>query len=165
MGKKGDLLREAKKQRATYVFTAEQLQEHDRQVLLNHVELLEAKVGPKVEAEMQRREEEAKAVIQKEWAERAKEFQSGTPEDNMMAMLQYLLSVSSRVLIEKFHWSAIPKDGKYDRRNRTMRFAECLISEIEKISEDDSMDIRQYAEDTYNLYGVRFKTVQGDNGG
>ena len=74
-----------------------------------------------------------------------------------MQILALLLAVSCRVLIEKFHWKPIPKDGNYDRRNRTVQFCDCLVDEIQSITEDETKDIRRYCEEVRDEYGVEFK--------
>lgn len=163
MGKKGQLLREQKKKTVTYTFTAEQLQEHDKLVIKEHEAHLISKVQPNVEAVWAEREKEVKKIIQDEWADRAREFQQNGQGENFLNLLQYLLAVPARVLIESFHWKPIPKDGKYDRRNRTMRFADLVAEEIGKISADEMMDVRRYSAETYELYGVRFDAAEVDN--
>ena len=162
MGKKGQLLREAKKKTVTYTFTAEQLDAHDRLVIKEHEAHLISKVQPSVEKAWAEREASAKKVIQDEWDARAKEFQDNDDSDNFMNLLQYFCAISCRVLIEHFRWKPIPKEGKYDRRNRTMRYADLLADEIGKISADEMMDIRRYSEQTYELYGVRFTASEVD---
>lgn len=38
-----------------------------------------------------------------------------------------------------------------------MRFADYVIEELERISGDDLLDIREYSEETAERYGVQFK--------
>lgn len=152
MGKKGDLLRALKEQNTTYTFTKAQLMEHDKQVKRDI--LLKAKEDLEAEARRQ-----ADAYVQHEWSEREKLFVENHPMDNVMTMMSLLLAVSSRVLIERFHWKPIPKDGVYDRRNRTMRFADYIVDELDKITRDVDADIRRYCEETYDLYGVKYTFI------
>ena len=152
MGKKGDLLRAMKARQTTYTFTKEQLIEHDKQVKRDI--LLKAKEDLEAEARRQ-----ADAYVQHEWSEREKLFVENHPMDNVMTMMSLLLAVSSRVLIERFHWKPIPKDGVYDRRNRTMRFADYIVDELDKITRDVDADIRRYCEETYDLYGVKYTFI------
>lgn len=156
MGKMGKLLREQKKKTTTYTFTAEQLEAHDKLVLQEHLEHLRSQIKPTVDKYVAEEREQSMKVIQEEWDNRAQEFQQNGISDNFLNLLQYLLAVPSRVLIEHFGWRPIPKDGKYDRRNRTMRFADLVADEIGKISHDEMMDVRRYSDETYKLYGVRF---------
>lgn len=152
MGKKGDLLRAMKAQQTTYTFTKAQLMEHDKKV--KHDILLQAKDDLEAEARRQ-----ADLYVQTEWAEREKLFIENHPMDNVMTMMSLLLAVSSRVLIERFHWKPIPKDGVYDHRNRTMRFADYIVDELDKITRDVDADIRRYCEETYDLYGVKYTFI------
>ena len=156
MGKMGKLLREQKKKTATYTFTAEQLEAHDKAVIQEREAYLRDRIRPTVEALVTEEREKAHQVIQEEWDIRARDFQLGEKGENYETLLSYLLAIPSRVLIERFHWKPIPQDGKYDKRNRTMRFADCLVDELSKISHDDMMDIRKYCDETYRLYGVKF---------
>lgn len=152
MGKKGDLLRAMKAQQTTYTFTKAQLMEHDKKV--KHDILMRAKDDLEAEARRQ-----ADAYVQREWGEREKLFVQNHPMDNVMTMMSLLLAVSSRVLIERFHWKPIPKDGDYDRRNRTVQFADYIVDELDKITRDVDADIRRYCEETYDLYGVKYTFV------
>lgn len=156
MGKKGALLRAQKQKNVVYTFTAEQLKEHDKLILQAHKERLRDSIKDKVKEEVDAYSAKANAEIQQEWDKRAAEFASPDTAGNFMNMLQYLLAVSSRVLIEKFGWKPIPKDGGYDRRNRTARFADLVVDEIDKVSNDPLQDIRKYSDETYKLYGVKY---------
>lgn len=157
MGKKGALLREQKKKAAVYTFTAEQLAEHDQMIINEKMQRIRENLAPKAQEEVQRRLDEARQIISDEWDARKKEFYTDDSETNFYNVLQYLLCVSTRVLIERFRWKPIPKDGKYDRRNRIVRFSEYVTNEINQICSDESGDVRRYAAETYEKYGVRFK--------
>lgn len=152
MGKSGERLRAEKARSASYVFTAEQLREHDRQVLLHEEERLKKRL----EEELAKRQTAISQQIQDEWDAREKIFKGGDFADHFFLVLSMLLAVSSRVLIERFGWKPIPKDEYYDRRNRTARFADYLIEEVNGITGNEEADIRNYCDEVYNLYGVRF---------
>lgn len=155
MGKNGKALRELKKQNTKYVFTAEQLAERDKAVIAEYKSRVMKEIEPTVKEVVHLEKEQAKKVIQDEWDKRAEEF-SNAEGDNYFSLLQYLLAVPARVLIEKFGWQPIPKE--YTRRNRLMKFADYMADEISMISGDEMMDIREYCKETYKLYGVRFET-------
>lgn len=108
MGKKGDLLRAQKAQRATYTFTAEQLKEHDRQIRM---------------AAIERKKEDlknyARDVLDKDFAERQRLLE-GSAEDVTLTVFSMLISISCRVLVEKFGWKPIWKHTT--GRNRLARF-------------------------------------------
>jgi len=165
MGKKGDLLRIQKKQRATYTFTGEQLDAHDQMVLKAGADKIKRDLMEKMEREYAEKEAHIKKVIEDEWKSREELFKGEDMADNFFLILSLLLATSCRVLIEKFHWKPIPQDGKYDRRNRTMRFSDCLIDEINSIVEDEMKDIRTYCDEVYEKYGVRFIRQEADENG
>ena len=155
MGKKGDLLRAQKAQRVTYTFTAEQLQEHDRQVRDAYKKQADQHMRKLWDEYDRKQREEFDAHIHELWNERMKEFNEGMPEDKITVMLSYLLSISARVLIEQFGWT--PVEGhRYTRRNRIVRFSNAVVDEIMKITANKMIGIQEYTAETYRLYGVRF---------
>ncbi len=160
MGKKGDALRAMKAQKTAYTFTHEQLQEHDRVVILDAMRKAEKHLEEKARKEFEKKNEEIQKIITDEWMEREKIFMESHPNDNVISIMGLLMATSSRVLIEKFGWKPIPKDGKYDRRNRTMRYADYLVDELQGIMNDENADIRKYCDETYELYGVRFEVIE-----
>ena len=165
MGKKGDLLRAAKAQNTVYTFTREQLEEHDNFVRRQFKDRVREDVAKKVEADTEARKKEIDEYLRQEWKKREEIF-NGINEggDGFFNILSLLLATSSRILIEKFHWKDIPKDGVFDKRNKTARFADYLVDEINKITQDENADIRRYVEETYQLYGIKFimKDVAND---
>lgn len=160
MGKKGDLLRALKAAQKSYTFTHEQLKEHDRVVAIDALKRAEVELKKKVDAEYAAKNAEIQQFITDEWKSREEIFMESHPNDNVISIMGLLMATSSRVLIEKFGWKPIPKDGKYDRRNRTMRYADCLVDELQRIMNDENADIRRYCEETYNLYGVKFEVIE-----
>ena len=160
MGKKGDMLRALKAAQKTYTFTHEQLKEHDRAVAIDALKRAEVELKKKVDAEYEAKNAEIQQFITDEWKSREEIFMESHPNDNVISIMGLLMATSSRVLIEKFGWKPIPKDGKYDRRNRTMRYADCLVDELQRIMNDENADIRRYCEETYDLYGVKFEVIE-----
>jgi len=160
MGKKGDLLRALKAAQKSYTFTHEQLKEHDRVVAIDALKRAEVELKKKVDAEYAAKNAEIQQFITDEWKSREEIFMESHPNDNVISIMGLLMATSSRVLIEKFGWKPIPKDGKYDRRNRTMRYADCLVDELQRIMNDENADIRRYCEETYDLYGVKFEVIE-----
>ena len=112
MGKKGELLRLQKKQRATYTFTGEQLEAHDQAIVAARADKIKRDLMEQMEKEYAAREEHVKKVIEEEWKSREELFRGEDMADNFFLILSLLLATSCRVLIEKFHWKPIPKDGK-----------------------------------------------------
>lgn len=165
MGKKGELLRLQKRQTSTYTFTREQLDEHDRVVITAARDKLKRDLVEQMEKDYAAKEEHIKKVIEEEWKAREALFKGDDMADNFFTVLSLLLATSCRVLIEKFHWKPIPKDGKYDRRNATMRFGDYLVDEINAIVEDETKDIRTYCDEVYEEYGVKFiRQEEGTDG-
>ena len=72
-------------------------------------------------------------------------------------MVTLLQSISCRILIEQFGW---PPAGK--RANRTTRFCESFVEEVNKITSNELMDIRKYNDEVERLYGIRFQTEEGE---
>ena len=97
MGKKGDALRAAKAQRATYTFTAAQLEEHDRQVRMRTLE---------------RKKDELRAyareVLDRDFEERQK-LLTGDTTTVTLNVFSMLISISCKVLVEHFGWKPIWK--------------------------------------------------------
>ena len=139
MGRKGDALRAAKKQQATYTFTAAQLSEHDRQVS---------------DFAVQRRKDEINEDVRKEWESRAREFASADMNENFMNAVAYMFAIPCRVLIEQFGWKPV----RYANcpQTRTERLAVAMIEELNRITESEKKDIRTYARETFDKYGLKF---------
>lgn len=143
MGKKGDLLRLQKAQRATYTFTAAQLEEHDRQVRM---------------AAIARKKEELKDyawnVLEQDFTERQKLLE-GSTEDVTLTVFSMLISISCKVLVERFGWKPIWKHST--SRNRLSRFVVAVQEEAERLVNDELLDIRKYAAEAWDITGVRLE--------
>ena len=158
MGKKGDLLRQQKKQKAVYTFTGEELAIHDKQVALAYLQKCEG-----IARDMDRkREEEFRRKANEVWDERTRMFQGGDETDNLMAYLRCFFAISCRVLVEQFGWKVPRTRG---RNTNLMRFATGLAEEIDRITGDERYDIVKYAREVYDKYGVGFQMedVDGDD--
>lgn len=153
MGWKGDLLRKQKKDNTVYRFTRAELEAHDNQVKAEYRKFLDARLEEKYKLE----HDKLVNQINEEWEIRKKEFGSPDTTENFFNMMTYLLSVSCRVLVEQFKWTPLPKSCYFGvKRYRLARFADAVIDEIDRIATDDLQDIRSYAADTYDKYGVKF---------
>lgn len=141
MGRKGDALRAAKKQKTVYHLTGEQLEQHDKAVIEAYKRDLDGRM------------KDAADKYVREYFERiGAEFTTGNERDDVDLVVTYLLSVTVRVLIERFGWKPI----RYNcRPTKTQRFIEDVIAVIEDIRADDTKDIRDYADEVERLYGVR----------
>ena len=94
MGKKGDALRAAKAQSATYTFTRAQLEEHDRKVKEAYKERVRAECKEELKARIEQHQQDIDRHIDEERKEREALFASedGT---NLSELLSLLLCVSS----------------------------------------------------------------------
>ena len=158
MGKKGDALRAAKAQRATYTFTAAQLEAHDKEVRMRTLE---------------RKKDELKAyareVLDKDFEERQK-LLTGDATDvtiNVFSMtikvFSMLISISCKVLVEHFGWKPIWKHST--SRNRLSRFVLAVQQETEALLNDELLDIRSYAKQAYDVTGVMFEAGEEEEDG
>lgn len=155
-------MRKAKAQKNVYTFTVEQLREHDLFVVDQMRDKLKRDITEQIEEDFAAKEKHMREVVEKEWADREAEFKSGDQEEQFFTLLQYLLSVPSRVLIEHFKWTPDRPDH-FDRRLKINRFADLLCEEIRKICDDETMDIRRYCEETYQKYGIQFMKKEVDD--
>lgn len=146
MGKKGDLLRQQKAQRATYTFTAQQLEEHDRQVRMSAIE-----------RKKQELKDYAYGVIEADFNERQK-LLTGSAEDVTLNVFSMLISISCRVLVERFGWKPIWKHTT--SRNRLARFVTAVQEEAERLVNDELLDIRKYTAEAWEITGVRLEATQ-----
>ena len=151
MGKKGDLLRAQKAQRTTYTFTREQLEEHDRQVRM---------------AAIERKREDlknyARDILDADFAERQKLLE-GSATDVTFNVFSMLISISCRVLVEKFGWKPIWKHST--KRNRLARFVLAVQNEAERLVNDELLDIRKYAAEAWEITGVRLEATDEEGEG
>ena len=148
MGKKGDLLRAKKAQTATYTFTAAQLAEHDRQVRM-----------ATLERKKQELKDYARGVLDEDFAERQKLLE-GSAEDVTVTVFSMLISISCRVLVERFGWKPIWKHTT--RRNRLSRFVYAVQEEAERLVNDELLDIRKYVDEAWEITGVRFEANEDE---
>lgn len=161
MGKKGDALRAQRAAAARYTFTGAELETRDRLLIERYKNQLKQDYE-RYQRQLKEQEKELKALhfeemdqfISEEWKKREAIFRDDG--ERLSEMLRLLLATSSRVLIEKFHWKPIPEDGNYDGRNRTYQFAKHLAAEVNAICTDERKDIRQYCDETYEKYGVKY---------
>lgn len=148
MGKKGDLLRAKKAQTATYTFTAAQLAEHDRQVRM---------------ATLERKKQELKDyaynVLEQDFNERQKMLE-GSTEDVTLTVFSMLISISCRVLVERFGWKPVWKHTT--GRNRLVRFVDAVQEEAERLINDELLDIRKYVKEAWEITGVRFEANEDE---
>ena len=140
MGKNGKALQEKKLQREMTV-TRAWLEDHDRQVreqaIRDRRKELEAE-GLKV----------ARKVI-KEWTD------DDTGELDMRSIIQYMLAVTIKVLVDKFGWQTVPAGGKPDdKRHNIVKYALYVDDELEKLK--NYGNIKDYSQNVIDNYGIGF---------
>lgn len=133
MGKSGSRLRQEGKRSATYTFTGEQLEAHDRAVIEAYKKSREI--------ELKREEAENDRHISNAWKE------------NASAVMSFWLAISCRVLIEQFGWK--PPRFTNARKTRLERYGIALVDKINELSHNPR-GFRQYSEETREVYGIEF---------
>lgn len=158
MGKKGDALRAAKKQRVVYSFTKEELEARDKQLLLEHTERLHEKMTAVVDAQWKIKEENAKKIVQEEWDERMKLFNSGDAANNMVEFTRLAMMIPFKALVEHFGWQpAKPtKRGVPNGRYNITRLHDLCALELNNIASDEDADLRSYYKEAVKVTGVHF---------
>lgn len=152
MGKNGDALRAAKKQHATFTITREWLEAHDNSMK----ELYKKAAREAAEKWVAQEKERIDKEVEKEWQQREKEFGGAGSEERFLKLLEYMLSVCTKVLIQEFGWKAVPKDRNPHPATRIVRFSNAVAKEVNLICEDENLDVRRYSEEVYELYGVKY---------
>lgn len=152
MGKKGDLLRKQKAQKVLYHYTREQMEEHDKMVIRECIKRMEDK-GKEIDRENRKK---VAQVINEEWAEREKEFRDPDAENDFYTWMKYFLSVAVRIMVEDLK-CPMPVKTITDTRTRVGRFVSAFLQTFEDITLDENKDIRVYAQETIDKYGIEFK--------
>lgn len=141
MGKNGSVMR-AQKQQHGYFYTNAQIAEIKRQA---------------IESQRERLHEETRKFIEEEFERRSEMIKGDTTEETMQMVLALLMSIPTKILVEKFHWKPITDES--DNRSNLKKFSEEVVNETNAIFSDDHADIRQYIEQCYKKYGVKFEIV------
>ena len=158
MGKKGDALRLAKRQRVVYSFTKEELEARDKQLLLEHEERLREKTSAAVEAQWKLKEENAKRIIRDEWDERMRLFNSGDAANNMVEFTRLAMMIPIKLLVTEFGWKPVKKNraGIPDGRYSLTRLHDLCALELNDIASDEEKDLRNYYKEAVEITGVHF---------
>lgn len=137
------LEKERSRKPVTYQYTAEQIAEIRRQAVLQR------------KAEL---DEYVNKIVAKEFEERTKAIKGETTEETIQLVLCLLLAVPTKILCDKFGWQ--PVDAGSDRRARLKRFAELVVAEVNRISDDEMIDIRDYAKQVLDECGVGYEVIE-----
>ena len=141
MGRSGDLIRKNKTQNRSYTFTAAQLAARDNALK---------------EAVLKQRAKELEEEAKRQALKQVGDLITGDSEEDFYNTLQYLFAVSVRVLIERFGWRPVDSgcNNGEDHRYKVVRFAQALTDELNALKRTG--DIKSYAKDTAEKYGVGF---------
>lgn len=155
MGRSGDLLRQQKKMRTIYQFTAQQLQDHDDHLRAEWKKDIMDRVYAEAAQIDKKREEEMIRKVNEVWDRRNEEFKTGFPEEDFANYMRYLFSLPCRVLVEQFGWK--PRLHSGAKKTKLQRFAEAMSAELNKICNDPNLGFIEYANQTDMLYGFHFE--------
>ena len=158
MGKKGAELRAAKAQKLITMTRAE-LEAHDHLLLESRRKEIMKDCTARLDEEMKKRKEEIDREIEKEWAARTELLNSGE-QGAFENMVGYLIALPARVLIEKFGWKPLRKDGKYKQNMKIDKFCKYILDDLNDIMADEMKDIRKYADEVYQKYGIKIEAVE-----
>jgi len=153
MGKNGAAMREAKRNETKFVVSRAWLEDHDKEVRKNYREIVYSEAQKWLDNEKDR----INAEIEEEWRQREKDFGGVDSHDRFMFTLGYMLSVCCKVLIRDFKWTPLPKDKVLTRNYRIFRLCQAIADEVAQICESDDADIREYCDEVYRDYGVKFE--------
>ena len=126
-----------------YQYTLEQIEEIRQQAIQDKKEEIQ---------------KEMNAYVQKKWDSMAAELGGKNEEERMLKVLTLLMSVPARILCEKFHWKPVKDAG--DHRSKLLQFSEAVVDEVNRICADENADIRNYQEETWKKYGVKYVTTE-----
>lgn len=71
-------------------------------------------------------------------------------------VLCLLLAVPVKVLCEKFKWKPYPLNKEENKNSRILKFSREVIKETNDIFADENADIRNYVEEVYQKYGIKY---------
>lgn len=151
MGKKGDELRAQKQRSAARMYTPEQIEQIKRQAVLEDREAMEKLRGICREADKKMTND----FLNEEWKKREQAFRGADEDESFQKVLALMMHIPTTVLCRDFHWKPIGEES--DHRNNLKRFVDAVLAEVEQITGDENMDIRRYAEECYEKYGVKYE--------
>ena len=93
--------------------------------------------------------------VKEEWKRREEMF-SGEDDKVVLNVLSLLLAIPVKVLCEKFGWKPYPLNKEENKNSRILKFSREVIKETNDIFADENADIRNYVEEVYQKYGVKY---------
>lgn len=123
-----------------YRLTAKEIREIEKRAVKSKKEQIRDKIMQEVKEEWKRREE----------------MFSGEDDKVVLNVLSLLLAIPVKVLCEKFGWKPYPLNKEENKNSRILKFSREVIKETNDIFADENADIRNYVEEVYQKYGVKY---------
>lgn len=123
-----------------YQLTAKEIREIEKRAVESKKEQIRDKIMQEVKEEWKRREE----------------MLSGEDDEVVLNVLSLLLAIPVKVLCEKFKWKPYPLNKEENKNSRILKFSQEVIKETNDIFADENADIRNYVEEVYQKYGIKY---------
>lgn len=124
-----------------YQLTAKEIREIEKRAVKSKKEQIRDKIMQEVKEEWKRREE----------------MFSGEDDKVVLNVLSLLLAIPVKVLCEKFGWKPYPLNKEENKNSRILKFSREVIKETNDIFADENVDIRNYVEEVYQKYGIKYR--------
>ena len=124
-----------------YQLTAKEIREIEKRAVKSKKEQIRDKIMQEVKEEWKRREE----------------MFSGEDDKVVLNVLSLLLAIPVKVLCEKFGWKPYPLNKEENKNSRILKFPREVIKETNDIFADENVDIRNYVEEVYQKYGIKYR--------
>lgn len=132
--------RQQEEEKVRYQLTAEEIRQIEKKAVESKKEQIRDKIMQEVKEEWKRREE----------------MLSGEDDEVVLNVLSLLLAIPVKVLCEKFKWKPYPLNKEENKNSRILKFSREVIKETNDIFADENADIRNYVEEVYQKYGVKY---------
>lgn len=132
--------RQQEKDKVRYQLTAEEIRQIEKKAVESKKEQIRDKIMQEVKEEWKRREE----------------MLSGEDDEVVLNVLSLLLAIPVKVLCEKFKWKPYPLNEEENKNSRILKFSQAVIKETNDIFADENADIRNYVEEVYQKYGIKY---------
>lgn len=132
--------RQQEKEKVRYQLTAEEIRQIEKKAVESKKEQIRDKIMQEVKEEWKRREE----------------MFSGEDDEVVLNVLSLLLAIPVKVLCETFGWKPYPLNKEENKNSRILKFSREVIKETNDIFADENADIRNYVEEVYQKYGVKY---------
>lgn len=124
-----------------YQLTAKEIREIEKRAVESKKEQIRDKIMQEVKEEWKRREE----------------MFSGEDDKVVLNVLSLLLAIPVKVLCETFGWKPYPLNKEENKNSRILKFSREVIKETNDIFADENADIRNYVEEVYQKYGIKYR--------